>query len=165
MNCKIYQNDIFSTSIHYISGEIIINIINEHNLVYENIINEKDIKNICIFNFKINSIDDYYYFLINSFENIENFKIEFSNKNSRFIKITIKEKIYDEYTIKNILWIKNKREMDLSSDNVENTIILNEQYFYMSNNNEIIYNIIKNEENIFYNYIINICKRISDFFN
>ena len=162
MNSKIYKNDIFDISIQYMTGEIIINVINEHSLVYENIINEANIKNICIFDFSINNIDEYYYFLTNAFENLEKFKIEFSNKNNRFIKITIKEKIYDEYTIKNILWIKNKRDYELITNEVVNTIILNENYFYMSNNEND--NIIKDsEDNVFYNYIINICKRISDF--
>ena len=43
----------------------------------------------------------------------EKYEIIFlNNNNNKFIRITIKEKKYDETTtIKNILWVKNKKEM------------------------------------------------------
>ena len=49
-----------------------------------------------------------------------------NNNNNKFIRITIKEKIYDETTIKNIFWIRNKKYYN--NDNNKYSIFLNKRY-------------------------------------
>ena len=165
MECKIYHNDVFRINIYYTddNSTIIINIINQKNLVYENIINDKNIDKICIFNVEINNIQDYYNFIINSFENYEKYEIVFLNTNTKFIRITIKEKIYGETAIiKNILWIKNKKDYNNEDD----------EYFIdlKINNKLLLYNIdnkeiIENNENFIIIFFKNIYKNISELFN
>ena len=163
MNFKIYQIDVFSITIVYIGNEIIINIINEKKNIYEIIINDINLKNICFFNLNLNDVEEYYNFIIEAFENLEKYEIfiSLSNNNNKFIRLIIKKTIIND--ILNIIWIKNKKEY---SYNDEETIILNEQYFLENSNIKkrkdtmMIYKNVENKKSI-YNFFIS----IYNFFN
>ena len=91
------------------------------------------------------------------------YEIVFLNTNKKFIRITIKEKIYGETAIiKNILWIKNKKDYNNEDD----------EYFIdlKINNKLLLYNIdnkeiIENNENFIIIFFKNIYKNISELFN
>ena len=138
---------------------------------------------ICIFDIAINNVHDYYIFIIKSFENHEKYEIIFSNTNNKFIKIIIKENIcYKTTTLKNILWIKNKK--DYNNEDTEYSIILNKNktlildifknYENINNlNNDNLNNDnsdndntnnYNNTDNIIINFFKNMCKNISEFF-
>ena len=171
MSYKIYQIDFFSITIFYEKDEIIINIIDDQRNSYELIINDKNLHTICIFNLTLNTVFDYYEFLIMSFENIEKYKIIILNKNYKFIRLTIKEYITETISnVVNILWIKNKTNENNSNEYNENiTINFEEKKFYeetflITDHYTIIDNNIEDNKNSNDNFVKKICSFIYNFF-
>ena len=171
MSCKIYQHDKFSTTIYYYNNEIIINILDELQNNYENIITNENLNKICIFNFVMTDVDNYYNFLTNAFENTENYEIFFANNNSKYMRVVVKEKTNDCFTIKNVLWVKIKKndinDFENRSSDGETTNILHNEYYSQekleTNKNT---NTIQTEDKKFsiFQYIIDAFKKFIKYF-